>query len=123
MWAAPSPRAEPSEAARVLILAWSVFAAINLWLMFLIPGGETIPFHLVWLSMALVYGLAPWRPRTMAITLLVVGVVTFAALQHHVNAGYIPQEETTEVPLMSAIFLAMVWHVKRRQAALREVER
>jgi signal transduction histidine kinase len=59
----------------------------------------------------------------MVIALAVVGVVTFLALLHHVQAGYIRLEETTEVPLMSAIFLAMVWHVKRRQAALLEVER
>ena len=30
--------------------------------------------------------------------------------------------ELFEVPLMSAMFLAMVWHARRRQAALREVE-
>jgi signal transduction histidine kinase len=123
MWATPSPRADSAEITRVLIPAWSVFAAINLWLMFVIPGGETIPFHFVWLSLALVYGLAPWRPRTMVIALLVVGASTLAALLHHAHAGYIRYEETAEVPLMSAIFLAMVWHVKRRQAALREVER
>jgi hypothetical protein len=44
-----------------LIPAWAVFATLNLWLMFVVPGGETIPFHLVWFSLALVYGLAPRR--------------------------------------------------------------
>jgi signal transduction histidine kinase len=53
----------------------------------------------------------------------VVGVATFAALVHHAHAGYIAYEEVTEVPLMSAIFLAMVWHVRRRQVALHEVQR
>jgi len=123
MWATASSRTDSYEVSRVLVPIWAAFAAINLWLMFLLPGGETIPFHLVWLSLALVYGLAPWRLRTMVITLVVVGVVTFWALYHHVQAGYIRMEETAEVPLMSAIFLAMVWHVKRRQAALQEVER
>jgi len=107
----------------VLVPGWAAFAAINLWLMFLVPGGETIPFHLVWLSLALVYGLAPWRLRTMVVALAAVGASTLIALLHHAQAGYIRIEETTEVPLMSAIFLAMVWHVKRRQVALREVER
>jgi signal transduction histidine kinase len=123
MWATPSSQTDSYEATRLLVPLWAAFAAINLWLMFLIPGGETIPFHLVWLSLSLVYGLAPWRPRTMVIALVVVGATTYFALLHHVLAGYIRMEETAEVPLMSAIFLAMVWHVKRRQAALREMER
>jgi signal transduction histidine kinase len=108
---------------RVLIPAWAVFAAINLALMFVVPGGETIPFHLVWFSLALVYGLAPWRLRTMVISLVVVAVSTATALIHHAQAGYIRTEEIAEVPLMTAIFLAMVWHVRRRQVALQEVER
>jgi hypothetical protein len=87
--------------------------------MFRFPGAETIPFHFIWLSLALVYGLAPWRLRTMVVALAVVGVATFAALVHHAHAGYIAYEEVTEVPLMSSIFLAMVWHVRRRQVALR----
>ena len=123
MWATASSRTDSYDASRVLVPVWAVFAAINLWLMFVLPGGETIPFHLVWLSLALVYGLAPWRLRTMVTALAIVGVATSYALMHHVQAGYIRLEEVAEVPLMSAIFLAMVWHVKRRQAALQEIER
>ena len=112
-----------SGAGRLLIPGWAVFAAINLVLMFQLPGSETIPFHLIWLSLALVYGLAPWGLRTMVAALAVVTVVTYTALQHHVTAGYIGAEEMSEVPLMAAIFLAMVWHVRRRQDALTEMAR
>lgn len=118
-----SPPADPYEASRRLIAVWFAFACVNFVLMFRFPGAETVPFHFIWLSLALVYGLAPWRPRTMVAALAVVGVATFAALVHHAHAGYIAYEEVTEVPLMSAIFLAMVWHVRRRQVALREVQR
>jgi two-component system OmpR family sensor kinase len=123
MWATPSSPDGAPSASRVLIPAWAVFATINLGLMFVVPGGETIPFHLVWFSLALVYGLAPWRLRTMVISLVVVAVSTATALIHHAQAGYIRVEEVAEVPLMTAIFLAMVWHVRRRQVALQEVER
>jgi signal transduction histidine kinase len=34
-----------------------------------------------------------------------------------------PLDEITEVPLMSAMFLAMVWHARRRRNALQETER
>jgi len=115
--------ADPYEASRRLIPLWFAFACVNFVLMFLFPGAETVPFHFVWLSLALVYGLAPWRPRTMVVVLVVVGIATGAALLHHVRAGYIGFEEMTEVPLMSAIFLAMVWHVRRRQIALQEIQR
>ena len=118
-----SPHDDPYEASRRLIAVWFAFACVNFVLMFRFPGAETVPFHFIWLSLALVYGLAPWRPRTMVAALAVVGVATFAALVHHAHAGYIPYEEVTEVPLMSAIFLAMVWHVRRRQVALQEVQR
>jgi signal transduction histidine kinase len=106
-----------------VIPLWFAFACVNFVLMFRFPGAETVPFHFVWLSLALVYGLAPWRLRTMVVVLAVVGVATLAALLHHARAGYIAFEEVTEVPLMSAIFLAMVWHVRRRQVALQEVQR
>jgi two-component system OmpR family sensor kinase len=106
----------------MLVAAWAVFACVNLWLMFLLPGRETIPFHLIWFSLALVYGLVRWRLATMVIALTAVTVATFIALRHHATAGYIGQEELAEVPLMAAIFLAMVWHVRRRQAALAQTE-
>lgn len=118
-----SPPADPYEKGRRLIAVWFAFACVNFVLMFRFPGAETVPFHFVWLSLALVYGLAPWRPRTMVVVLAVVGVATFAALLQNARAGYIAYEEVTEVPLMSAIFLAMVWHVRRRQVALQEVQR
>jgi signal transduction histidine kinase len=123
MWATASSPDGARSLRRVLIPGWAVFATINLWLMFVVPGGETIPFHLVWFSLALVYGLAPWRLRTMVTALVVVAISTAGALIHHAQAGYIRVEEVSEVPLMTAIFLAMVWHVRRRQDALHEVER
>jgi hypothetical protein len=46
-----------------------VFAAANIALMFVMPGKETIPFHFVWISLALVYGLQPWSMRRTYIVL------------------------------------------------------
>jgi signal transduction histidine kinase len=99
-----------------------VFASVNIVLMFSLPGRETIPFHFVWISFALVHGLQPWRTPYLVIALLVITITTFWALLHHALAGYIGWEETTEVPLMGGLFLVMVWHVRRRQVALDLVE-
>jgi signal transduction histidine kinase len=82
-----------------------------------------VPFHLVWISLALVYGFTSWRPVWMILALVAVVVTTGAALVMHARAGLIPWQETAEGPLMAAIFGVMVWHVRRRQVLLREVQR
>lgn len=108
----PSSRAE-----RLLWPAWGVFAAANTALMFMMPGTETVPFHFVWISLSLVYGLRPLPLGTTYAVLAVVGVLTGSALVLHVHHDVIGWEETTEVPLMTLVFLAMVWHVRRRKRA------
>ena len=44
--------------------AWLVFAVVNATLVFVMVGEETIPYHLIWASFALMYGFWPW-PRKM----------------------------------------------------------
>jgi signal transduction histidine kinase len=106
-----------------LFPAWVAFAAANTAAMFALPGQETIPFHLIYISMALVYGLQPWPlPKTYAV-LGLVAATTGVALAWHVKNSVIGWEETTEIPLMAVLFLVMVWHVRRRAAAIREARR
>jgi two-component system, OmpR family, sensor kinase len=109
-----------SRVERWLFPAWVAFAAINIALMFVMPGKETVPFHFVWISLSIVYGLQPWPLRRTFAVLAAVCLVTGAALIRHVQNDVIGWEETTEVPLMSMVFLAMVWHVRRRVAAVAE---
>src|SRR6058998_1789306 len=83
---------------------------------------ETIPFHFIWVSLTLVYGFRVWRPGPTALTLGFVIVSTGVLITSDVSRGTQEWSELTEVPLMSAMFLAMVWHARRRQEALRAVE-
>lgn len=108
---------------RLLIGGWA--AASTLWaaLMFLLPGQETVPFHFIWIGLALVYGFTRWRRAGMITAIVVVTLVTGAILSHHADQGAIGWEETAEVPLMAGIFGVMVWHVHRRNEALAEVRR
>jgi len=100
-----------------------IFAAANTVAMFALPGQETIPFHFIYISMALIYGLQPWPlPKTYAI-LGLVAATTGVALAWHVKNNVIGWEETAEIPLMALLFLVMVWHVRRRVAATREARR
>lgn len=118
MWDTASSRGE-----RALLAGWAVFAMVNVALMWIFPGEETIPFHFVWISLALVFGLRRWTRRTMVVALALVTVVTAVVLVHHALIGAIGVEETSEVPLMAGVFLVMVWHVNRRQEALAVVRK
>jgi signal transduction histidine kinase len=90
---------------------------------FMLSHWETIPFHLIWVSLTLVYGIRLWRLRTTMLVLLVVMAVTAAALAWSITRGHESPDELAEVPLMAAVFLAMVWHAMRRQAAIEETAR
>jgi two-component system OmpR family sensor kinase len=98
--------------------AWSAFAAANLAAMIAWPGWETIPFHFVWISLTLVYGFRVWSPPVTYAALTAVILATGASILSDAFAGSQLWGELFEVPLMSAMFLAMVWHARRRQAAL-----
>jgi signal transduction histidine kinase len=104
----------------LLDAAWAVFSAINLAAILAFPGWETIPFYFIWISFTLLYGFRTWAT---APTLWVLGAVmatTAAGIGLDVMRGSEPVAELTEVPLMAALFGAMVWHAQRKQAAEQE---
>ena len=101
----------------LLDAAWAVFTAINLVALLAFPGWETIPFHVIWISFTLLYGLRIWA---IGPTLGVLGVViaaTAAGTALAVGRGSEPAVELTEVPLMAAMFCATAWHARRKLAA------
>jgi signal transduction histidine kinase len=98
--------------------AWLGFSAANFVVMVSYPRWETIPFHFIWVSLTLLYGLRVFPPRHTTLLLGLVVVATGGAIFHDTMGGTQPWDELSEVPLMSAMFLAMFWHARRRQAAL-----
>ncbi len=104
-------------------LAWAAFAAANLVAMVRWQTWETIPFHFIWVSLTLVYGFRVWRAGLTLTALAGVCASTGFLILIDVRSGIQEWGELFEVPLMSAMFLAMVWHAQRRQQALRAVER
>jgi signal transduction histidine kinase len=104
-------------------VAWGAFAAINLAAMVRWHEWQTVPFHFVWVSLTLVYGFRAWRRGSTAAVLVVVTVTTGYALVRTVEITGDGLDELTEVPLMLAMFLAMMWHADRRDAALDQARR
>jgi signal transduction histidine kinase len=83
---------------------------------------ETIPFHFVWISLTLVYGFRVWPMRATLFVLVFVMVATAASIGLDAFNGIQLWGELFEVPLMAAMFLAMVWHARRRVDALQVAE-
>ena len=104
-------------------LAWVAFAALNVLAIVALAEFETIPFHFVWVSLTIVYGYRVWTGRTTAAVLVAVSFVTGAALAFAVVRSGQGFDEVAEVPLMAAMFVAMVWHARRRQAAVEDARR
>jgi signal transduction histidine kinase len=98
-----------------------MFALANVVAMFVWPGWETIPFHFIWVSLTLLYGFRVWRLRPTSTILGLVAIVTGAVIFDDARQGAQGWGELSEVPLMSAMFLAMVWHARRRQDAMDEL--
>lgn len=104
-------------------LGWAAFAALNFAAMPFAGEWETVPFHFVWVSLTIVYGFRVWRPWPTATVLSGVVLVSGVALVGMSMDSQVSPAELTEVPLMSAMFVAMVWHARRRQAALEDLRR
>ena len=104
-------------------LAWGAFAALNLAVMVRWHDWQTVPFHFVWVSLTLLYGFRAWRRGSTTAVLAVVTVTTGYALARTVQITGDGLDELTEVPLMLAMFLAMMWHADRRDVALDQVRR
>jgi signal transduction histidine kinase len=113
----------PSRRLSVLELAWGAFALANLAAMALWPAWETIPFHFIWVSLTLLYGFRIWGLQVTGFVLALVVASTGLLIATDAFNGEQLWGELFEVPLMSAMFLAMVWHARRRQDALAKVER
>jgi signal transduction histidine kinase len=107
----------------LLEVSWGAFALANLAAMELWPSWETIPFHFIWVSLTLLYGFRIWRLSVTTAVLAFVVASTGLLIMGDAFHGEQLWGELFEVPLMSAMFLAMVWHARRRQEALAKVER
>lgn len=103
--------------------AWALFATVNVALIFGLEKWETIPFHLVWVSLALLYCARAWSLRVTAGVLALVMITTGAALASVVAREGADYDELAEVVLMAAMYVVIVWHARRTQQAMEERRR
>jgi len=104
-------------------VAWGVFAVLNLGAIYVFAAWETVPFHFIWVSLTILYGFRVWRMKSTLMVLGVIIVATAVPLAIDISRRAQPLGEITEVPLMSAMFLAMVWHARRRLSVMEQMKR
>jgi signal transduction histidine kinase len=119
----PAERSQWPNRVRWFDVAWVLFSLANLEAMFLFPEWETVPFHFIWVSLTILYGFRVWKARPTLVILAFVMGLTGLSIWLDVQKGLTPLDELTEVPLMAAMFVAMVWHARRRLTAMEETER
>jgi signal transduction histidine kinase len=111
------------ESGTRLEYAWVAFAVLNLAAMLAIieirfgQGWETVPFHFIYVSFTILYGFRAWRGRATLLGIAFVTATTGAVTAFGIHRNWESLAEFTEVPLMSLMFVAMVYHVRRRQQA------
>jgi len=101
-------------------ILWAVFVGLNLAAMRLLPEWQTVPFLAIWVSLTLIYALRLWRLQPALLTLAVVTLATGGIIGAQVIRGQQDADYLVLVPLVGVMFLVMVWHGRRRLAALEE---
>src|SRR5579885_839444 len=102
-------------------IAWALAAAACLGVMIAWPGWETVPFHVIWISLTLLYGFRVWSPSVTGVVLSAVVLATGAPILADAIAGQQRWGELFEVPLLSAMFIALMCHARRRAHLLATV--
>ena len=111
-WPVPHVRAPDLDRLRSwdgwVDLAWVVLWILGLAGILIFERWEAIPFHLIWITFALLYS---FRVRSTGSTLWVLAAMvltTFAAIGFDVLRNTQLADELTQVPLMAAMFWVMM---------------
>ena len=76
-----------------------------------------IPFHFIYTAVVIVYGLRLWHIRGAMFAAIATGVATGGITVYNVITADEPSPELIEVPLMTMMVIATIWHVRSRQKA------
>jgi signal transduction histidine kinase len=104
-------------------IAWVIFILLNLFAMRLLPAWQTIPFLIIWVSLTAVYGFRLWHLGSTLLTVVTITLATGGLIGWQVLGGKQDGDYLAEVPLLAMMFVVMVWHSRRRVAAMDQMER
>jgi len=101
---------------------WVAFAVANLGAILLWPGWMRLPFYLIWISLAAVYGFRLWPIAATGVVVLGLSAAVISVVLMDGFSGNELSSKLVTIPFLAAMFATMVWHAQRRATALREVE-
>jgi signal transduction histidine kinase len=104
-------------------IALVAFIGLNLLAMRLFTEWETVPFLVIWVSLAAIYGFRLWHLGSALLTACVLTLLTGGLIGWQVLRGKQDLDYLAEVPLIALMFVIMVWHSRRRLAAVEEIQR
>lgn len=124
--AAAGPEASPAAASRPrpngVDVAWTLFVLAMLAQMFHDLNNLTWPYHLIWVSLILLYGFRMWPPRVLVPIIVALTVATAVPFVIALAGGWTTVDELTEIPLMPLLVGIGAAHAWRRSEAQRRVE-
>ncbi len=100
--------------------AWVALVLLNLVAIAAWPSWDTVPFHLISTGFAVLYGLRLWPADPVLWGLGIVIITTFGGIGLDLLHNNQSVEEAAEIPLLAAMFVAIVWLANRRIGADRE---
>ena len=104
-------------------IALVVFILLNLLAMRLFTEWQTVPFLIIWVSLAAIYGFRLWHMGSALLTAAALTLLTGGLIGWQVLRGKQDLDYLAEVPLLALMFVIMVWHSRRRLAAVEEIQR
>ena len=104
-------------------IAWVIFVLLNLLAMRLVPAWQTIPFLVIWVSLTALYGYRLWHLGSTLLTVVTITLATGGLIGWQVLRGKADIDYLAEVPLLAILFVVVVWHSRRRVAAMEEMQR
>lgn len=86
-------------------------------------GYETVPYHLIFVLVAAVYGFRVWSPWRTAVVLGVLIVLTGGIYVVRYRQAYLGATELSELVTLPMVMAVMAWHARRRVSLQAAVER
>ena len=89
--------------------------------MIVLPGHESVPYHLGWVGFALALGFGTWRRWQLVASLTWYTLASAAVLERSRLHGHIIWDEAAEISLMVLLAVLIAWLVRRSRTAQAQV--
>jgi len=106
---------------RHLMAVWTAWALCCVAAMIVLPGHESVPYHLGWVGFALALGFGTWRSWQLVASLTWYTLASAAVLERSRLHGHIIWDEAAEISLMVLLAVLIAWLVRRSRTAQAQV--